>query len=246
MTGERERLPRLLALVPYLQAHQGVSTAEAAADFAISEEQLRRDLQLLWMCGLPGHGPGDLIDLSFEGDTVSVLFDAGMSRPLRLSTEEALTLAIGLRALVEIPGVTDRDAIQRALAKVEAAAGGSLAGATAVSVELDPTAKLEPVLRSALERQRALALRYYTATRDEISGRAKLPRSLVPQRRRGAHFPARPHRAGRGARRAVEPTTGHRAAGSVRRALHAGPGTPARHPAYRAGLRVGRRLLPQR
>ncbi|HYU04558.1 MAG TPA: DeoR family transcriptional regulator, partial [Jatrophihabitantaceae bacterium] len=74
MTGERERLPRLLALVPYLQAHDGIAIEQAAADFGITEDQLRRDLQLLWMCGLPGHSPGDLIDLSFDGDSVSVIF----------------------------------------------------------------------------------------------------------------------------------------------------------------------------
>src|SRR4051794_28480805 len=62
-TSNEQRLPRLLALVPYLQAHQGILIADAAADFAVTEQQLRRDLQLLWMCGLPGHGPGDLIDL---------------------------------------------------------------------------------------------------------------------------------------------------------------------------------------
>ena len=126
MTGERERLPRLLALVPYLQAHNGIGIEEAAADFGISEDQLRRDLQLLWMCGLPGHGPGDLIDLSFEGDTISVVFDAGMSRPLRLTAEEALPLVVALRTLAEMPGVTDRDAVERALAKVESAASGSV------------------------------------------------------------------------------------------------------------------------
>ena len=37
MTGERERLPRLLSLVPYLQAHPGVAIATAAADFGVSE-----------------------------------------------------------------------------------------------------------------------------------------------------------------------------------------------------------------
>ena len=78
--------------------------ATAAADFGVTEEQLRRDLQLLWMCGLPGHGPGDLIDLSFEGETVSVIFDAGMSRPLRLTAEEALALVVALRTLAETPG----------------------------------------------------------------------------------------------------------------------------------------------
>ena len=48
MTGERERLPRLLALVPYLQAHDGVSIAQAAADFAVSEDQLRRAALDVW------------------------------------------------------------------------------------------------------------------------------------------------------------------------------------------------------
>lgn len=175
MTGERERLPRLLALVPYLQARQGIAMADAAADFNVSEDQLRRDLQLLWMCGLPGHGPGDLIDLSFEGDTISVLFDAGISRPLRLTAEEALALVVALRTLAETPGLTDRDAVERALAKVETAAGGSVEAAGTVAVELDGVARLVPVLQLAIDRQRALALRYYTATRDETTERTVDP-----------------------------------------------------------------------
>jgi proteasome accessory factor C len=170
MTGNEERLPRLLALVPYLQAHQGIAAAEAAADFGISEDQLRRDLRLLWMCGLPGHGPGDLIDLSFEGDTVSVIFDAGMSRPLRLTAEEALALVVALRTLAETPGMADHDAVQRALAKVEAAAGGAVDDTT-VAVELDRAERLLPGLRRALDEGRALKLRYYTATRDETTER---------------------------------------------------------------------------
>ena len=206
MTGERERLPRLLALVPYLQAHPGVAIATAAADFAVTEEQLRRDLQLLWMCGLPGHGPGDLIDLSFEGDTVSVIFDAGMSRPLRLTAEEALALVVALRTLAETPGLTDRDAVERALAKVEAAAGGSIDAADTVAVALDHVDRLQLVLQRAVDEQRALPLRYYTATRDETTDRIvdphagvrprrpRLPGGLVPAGRGHAGVPGRPHR----------------------------------------------------
>src|SRR3981189_2738205 len=83
------RLPRLLSLVPYLLAHPGVRVDQAAADFGVTEKQLRRDLELLWMCGLPGYGPGDLVDLSFEGETITVTHDAGMSPPLRLTGGEA-------------------------------------------------------------------------------------------------------------------------------------------------------------
>lgn len=173
-SANEERLPRLLALVPYLQARPNIGVAEAAADFGITEVQLRRDLTLLWMCGLPGHGPGDLIDLSFEGDTVSVIFDAGMSRPLRLTAEEALALVVALRTLAETPGLADSDAVQRALAKVESAAGGAVADDT-VAVALGHVERMLPLLHRAVEERRALRMRYYTATRNDYTERTVDP-----------------------------------------------------------------------
>jgi proteasome accessory factor C len=169
-TANEERLPRLLALVPYLQARPGIPVAQAATDFGVSEAQLRKDLTLLWMCGLPGHGPGDLIDLNFEGDTVSVIFDAGMSRPLRLTGEEALALVVALRTLAETPGVADTNAVQRALAKVEAAAGGGVDDAT-VEISLSDTERFLPVLQRSVNEAKALRLRYYSASRDETTER---------------------------------------------------------------------------
>ena len=171
MSGTADRLPRLLALLPYLLAHPGVRVAEAAADFGVPEAQLRRDLQLLWMCGLPGHGPGDLIDLSFEGDTVTVGHDAGLARPLRLTADEALALVVALRTLADEPGLTDRGAVRRALAKVEAAAGGAVEAAAAVAVAVEPTDRVLAQLRGALDGGRALHLTYYVAARDESTER---------------------------------------------------------------------------
>ncbi len=175
MTGAADRMPRLLALVPYLLARPGIRLADAAHDFDVSEAQLRRDLELLWMCGLPGHSPGDLIDLSFDGDTISVTFDAGMSRPLRLTAEEALALVVALRTIAETPGITDRGAVERALAKVETAAGGHIDAADAVQVALDAEARSRPPVSQALELGRALQLRYYTAARDETTERTVDP-----------------------------------------------------------------------
>ena len=123
-TSTPDRVTRLLALVPYLTARpQGVRVAEAARDFGVNERQLRSDLELLWMCGLPGYGPGDLIDLSFEGERVRVVFTAGMVRPLRLTTDEAVALVVALKTLLELPGLAEGEAVSRALAKVSAAVG---------------------------------------------------------------------------------------------------------------------------
>ena len=82
----------------------GIELAEAAADLGVTERQLREDLELLWVCGLPGYGPGDLIDMAFDGDRVTITYDAGIDRPLRLTPDEALALVVALRMLAETPG----------------------------------------------------------------------------------------------------------------------------------------------
>lgn len=182
MSGSTDRLPRLLALVPYLLARPGIKIEQAAQDFNTSAKQLRKDLELLWMCGLPGYGPGDLIDLSFDGDTVSVTFDAGMNRPLRLTGGEASALVIALRALAETPGVVDTDAVQRAIAKIETAAGDARPSGVVVGTgvrEREATARTRETVSEALRTGRALRMRYYTASRDRMTDRTVDPMRLA-------------------------------------------------------------------
>ena len=177
MTNSADRLGRLLNLVPYLQARPGITIAEAAADQGITDRQLREDLELLWLCGLPGYGPGDLIDMAFVGDSVTLTYDAGIDRPLRLTPDEALALIVALRMLAETPGVAQRDGVHRALAKIEHAAG-DLADAT-VAVRLPGSTDRLEELRGAVERRRALRITYYTATRDETSERVVDPMRVL-------------------------------------------------------------------
>jgi proteasome accessory factor C len=156
-----------------------VRLRDVAADFDVTEQQLRRDLELLWMCGLPGHGPGDLIDLSFDGETVMVGYDAGMSRPLRLTSDEALSLIVALRTLAEVPGLAGRDAVERALAKVESAAGDAALAAGSIAVRMEAQEQTLGVVQQALADGVALHLRYYTAGRDESGERVVDPMRLL-------------------------------------------------------------------
>ncbi|HEY2947668.1 MAG TPA: YafY family protein [Micromonosporaceae bacterium] len=168
-----DRLGRLLNLVPYLLARPGIEIAEAAVDLGVTERQLREDLELLWVCGLPGYGPGDLIDMALDGDRVTITYDAGIDRPLRLTPDEALALVVALRMLAEAPGLGERDAIERALAKIENAAG-EVAGAP-IAVRLPGNVDRLARIRSAVERRRALRITYYTAARDETTERVVDP-----------------------------------------------------------------------
>jgi proteasome accessory factor C len=169
-------LARLLNLLPYLHARPGIRIADAAADLGVGEEQLRDDLELLWVCGLPGYGPGDLIDMVFEGDRVTITYDAGIDRPLRLTPDEALALVVALRMLAETPGVADREAIDRALATIELAAGEP--APVAVGVPPANAGRLAEV-REAVARRRALEITYYSATRDRITNRVVDPMRVV-------------------------------------------------------------------
>ena len=172
-----DRLGRLLNLVPYLLARPGIPVAEAAAAFGITERQLREDLELLWVCGLPGYGPGDLIDMALDGNRVTITYDAGIDRPLRLNPDEALALVVALRMLAETPGTGSRDAIERALAKIENAAGD--VADTPVAVRLPADTERVDALRGVVERRHALRLTYYTAARDETTERVVDPMRML-------------------------------------------------------------------
>src|ERR1700749_957040 len=124
MTPVSTRLVRLLNMVPYFQANPKVTRAKAAADLGVSVKQLEEDLNQLWMCGLPGYSPGDLIDFEFSGDTIEVTFSAGIDRPLKLTSPEATGLLVALRALADIPGVVDPEAARTAVGKTQGRAGG--------------------------------------------------------------------------------------------------------------------------
>ena len=210
------------------------------------------------MCGLPGYGPGDLIDLSFEGDRVRVTFTAGMGRPLRLTTDEAVALVVALRTLLELPGLAEREAVSRALAKVSAAAGHAADRVTPVAVSVDAREEALAVVREGLERKRALHLHYYVPDprrahrahrRPDAAAprrRQVVPGGLVPPRRGRPAVPARPGRRRRRPRRAGRPAAAgprarrrqRRLPARARRPGGAAPAVPQRP--------LGRRLLPGR
>ena len=64
--GAREQVARLLTLVPYLHSRGQVRVEEAARRWAYPPDQVVRDLKVLFMCGLPGGYPDDLIDVDLD------------------------------------------------------------------------------------------------------------------------------------------------------------------------------------
>jgi proteasome accessory factor C len=183
MSAVSTRLVRLLNMVPYFQANPRITRAEAAADLGVSVKQLSDDLNQLWMCGLPGYGPGDLIDFEFSGETVEVTFSAGIDHPLRLTSPEATGVLVALRALADVPGMVDPEAARSAIAKIESAAGTINPDLVGVVAAVDEPAPVESAaaaaVRSAVRTGRALTIEYYAASHDMLSSRVVDPIRVV-------------------------------------------------------------------
>jgi len=175
------RLARLLTMVPWLLNRQGVEIEEAAREFAVTPAQVEADLALLFLCGTPGGYPGDLIEAEWESGRVFLGNADTINRPLRLGVDEALTLIVGLRALAAVPGIGERDAVVRALAKLEAATGSASAGTSLIQVLIDEGTGEESLgpARTALAAHRRVHLRYLVPGRDESTERDVDPMRLI-------------------------------------------------------------------
>ncbi|HYB48558.1 MAG TPA: YafY family protein [Streptosporangiaceae bacterium] len=179
-----ERLQRLLALVPYVVSRKVVGLAETAAAFGISERQLVDDLNLLWCVELRAPDPYCPIDLSYEGGEITVSQAESMGRPLRLAVDEASALLVALRMLAEVPGLEDRSALSRLIAKLEAAAGEAASVSAQVTVQVDAPDGDEgngtaARIRGALSAGRRVHLSYYVPGRDEATERDVDPMRLL-------------------------------------------------------------------
>jgi proteasome accessory factor C len=188
-SAAKEQVARLLTLVPFLHARGQIRLEDAATALGVPADQLVKDLKVLLMCGLPGGYPDDLIDVDLdalegpEADGVIRVSNADyLARPLKLSPTEATAIIVALRALRSGAGDDTREVVDRALAKLEAAAAEGSAAA-----QIDPgedagspdLARLETRLRDAARRGRQVRLTYYVPSRDEESERVVDPRGVV-------------------------------------------------------------------
>ena len=194
----KDQVARLLALVPYLHQHGTVRLEEAAADLGVPTRQLQKDLRVLFMCGLPGGYPDDLIDVDLDAledpdEAVIRISNADyLSRPMRLSPTEATALIVALRALRDGADDGTREVVDRALAKLERAAAEGAADRAAAQIEPgvdvpDPEVlALAARLQGAADRGVQVRIGYFTPSRDEESERVVDPRGVVSHH--GRHY----------------------------------------------------------
>lgn len=189
-TGAKGQVGRLLTLVPYLYSQiEDVRLDKAAADLGVEEKQLVKDLQVLFMCGLPGGYPDDLIDVDIDaltepdGDRVIRISNADyLDRQLRLTPIEATAVIVALRALRGgAVAAETKEVVDRTLAKLEqAAAEGAAAQVDPGEEPVDTSlVQIHAAIATAIDQGRQVRIDYWVPARDEESSRVVDPRALV-------------------------------------------------------------------
>jgi len=173
MSTSRNQVVRMLALVPYLQGHGGIPVKQVAAEFGVTDKQIRNDLALLMYCG-PGQYPGELIDFdlgALDEDGVIFIRDAEfLTRPLKLNTREAIALIVALRTLRASASGSQTAIIDSTLAKLESVVGDEASAPVDVQVEAVDTA-IHAILTEAIRAGKRVSITYATASRDEETDR---------------------------------------------------------------------------
>lgn len=175
-TNAIDQTRRMLSLVTYLRERPGARIADVARAFGISEDELISDLDVLPMCGTSFRG-GDLLDIDTDGERIwwrnPDASGESTAEPLRLAADEATALLVAARAVATLPGLRegDREALLRATAKVEAAAGETAGASARLSVTFESEGGVFAEVDRAISERRRLWLRYYSPARDELTER---------------------------------------------------------------------------
>ncbi len=186
-------LRKVFAILPVVQNHQGISVAELSRLTGLSEQEIVKELpSLVNLCGLPPYSPADLVDLSVEGDRVSIRFADQFRRPIRLTLREALALEMALAGWDREREGPFRSAVRSIRSKVRAGCLPDVARqveTAAGRIEAEPplglAARIVGLAKEAMGRLREVEMEYFSRSRGRLGRRRVLPYGIYEQ---GGHW----------------------------------------------------------
>lgn len=166
------RALRAMDLIPYVLENPGVSTSELAQKFSVTVKQIEEDLSLIFMCGLPGYTPYDLIDLVFEDGIVSVIDPQVLTKPRNFSKAEHVAIVLGLEILKNLAG--DKPDYQLKISQVLSKLNKSVPNIE-VLLKNEQSFQYFQVINRAIKLNRSLQIVYNSESKDEQKIRSVIP-----------------------------------------------------------------------
>lgn len=173
-----ERTARLLDLVPYINSHQGISLKELAHVFDVSQAQMTNDLTTLWMCGLPGYTPLELMDLDFDSGFVTIRNAETLAKPRSITFDEGVALVLGLD-LLRSTIANDRTDLLQSIDHLSERLAHLIKLPSGLSATTAFNKEISAAITQAMGTRSGLKISYHSLYRDEVSTRVILPIELI-------------------------------------------------------------------
>lgn len=173
------RALRTMDLIPYILEHPGISINQLSKNFAVTEKEIEKDLQLAFMCGLPGYTPYELIDLTYEDGVVSIIDPQVLNKPRSFSSNERVVIALGLEILKNINSSNDDN-----LKKIENLSKKFMdeeSDDSVMIVEQNLTFPFLNIINQAVFETRVIVFDYQSISKDVLSNRKVTPYKLFLQ-----------------------------------------------------------------
>ncbi len=170
-----DRVTRVLDLVPYILENPGIEVTALAKKFKITEKQVLADLELIFLCGLPGYTPYELIDLTFEDGVVTVIEPQVLDKPRLFNEIEVVVLILGLSIMKNV--INDSKKLE-SISNLQEKIAAKFSAIEDISFTTSSKPKFYDLVSEAVSKKRTLNLTYNSISRDEISRRVVVPRSI--------------------------------------------------------------------
>jgi predicted DNA-binding transcriptional regulator YafY len=168
------RLSRILALIPYVLDRQAVDIGEVMERFGYTQEELTRDLNTIFVCGLPGYGPGDLMEAYLDEDEVIIDAAEFFAKAPRLTPSEALgLLAAGMTVIGSGEGSPALESAVEKLSRVVMPDAD-----TSLTVDVLDQSRHVGVLRDAAADRKVVRMVYRSVGKEETTERDVEPWSV--------------------------------------------------------------------
>jgi proteasome accessory factor C len=170
------RALRTMDLIPYILENPGQSISSLARKFSVTEDQVEKDLQLIFMCGLPGYTPYELIDIVFEDGIVSVIDPQVLDKPRRFNKTELIVIALGLQILIDM-NKSDQSKSMKLHSLFEKIK--KLGSSNAVSFKASKTNSVFlDLINNAISERKLLIISYNSLIKDKKTRRTVNPQSV--------------------------------------------------------------------
>lgn len=170
-----KRFERLLVLVPWLQSHPYATVEEVAQAFDITVKEVEEDIAQLTFTGY-GQGYGELFEIYYDREGISVINSLGINRPIQFDTAEIGCLLVGIETLLASGVALDvpREIIQSAQLRISEVIDSTGVIRYLSSALVDNLNTIE-VIQTAILEKRKVNITYWNHIRDDATSRQISP-----------------------------------------------------------------------